>query len=51
MEGEHLSGVHELFLGNERDGGATGEVIFDVHSDLGSVSLETISLCACTANG
>ena len=42
---------HEVLLGYEGDGGTTGEVVLDVHANLGGVSHETLSLDSGTANG
>ena len=42
---------HEILLGYERDGGTTGEVVLNVHANLGSVSNVSLSLDAGTANG
>ena len=42
---------HEILLGYERDGGTTGEVVLDVHANLGSVPDESLSLDSGTANG
>ena len=41
----------EVLLGYEGDGGTTGEVVLDVHANLGGVSDETLSLDSGTANG
>ena len=41
---------HEVLLGDEGDGDATGEVRLDVHADLGGVSDESLSLDTGTAS-
>ena len=43
--------VCRILLGYEGDGGTTGEVVLDVHANLGGVSHETLSLDSGTANG